>query len=81
MVVSRTSFNGTVQSLRHLRAIEVVLTTRAVLHKTHELKLAAIQLRESLGMQRERFIGKLWKRHPSNATGRPRESLLNHIGA
>ena len=69
------------KSLRHLRTVEVILTARSVLNKTHELKLAAVEFRESLGVQREGFIRKLWKRHPSNAAGRALESLLNHIGS
>ena len=51
MVVTRPGLHRRMQGLGHVRAVEVVLTPRAVLHEAHELQLAAVQLREGLGME------------------------------
>ena len=59
VVVTGSSLHRSVESLGHLRAVEVILTARAVLHKTHELKLGAVEFGKRLGMQAEGFTGQI----------------------
>jgi hypothetical protein len=45
VVVARAGLNSRMQGLSHLRTIEVILSTGAILHKAHEFELGAIQFR------------------------------------
>ena len=51
MVVARPGLHRRMQGLGHVGTVEVVLAAGAVLHKAHELELAAVELREGLGMK------------------------------
>ena len=79
VVVSRASFHGSVQRLRHIWTVQVEFTTRAVLHKTHKFELAAVEFGESLGMQRQGFVGEFGKGHPGHTTGGAGKRHLNHV--
>ena len=59
VVVTGTSLHRSVESLGHLRAVEVVLPASAVLHKAHELELGAVEFGEGLGMQAQGFTGQI----------------------
>ena len=67
------------ERLGHLRAVEVVFTAGAVLHEAHELKLAAVELREGFGMQRQRFIGQLREGHPRHTAGGAGKGGADHV--
>ena len=79
VVVTRALSHRLVQRLRQLGIVAVVLSTTAVLNEAHEFELAAVELRESLGVHRERFVRQLGQRHAGNTTGRSGEGGLHHI--
>ena len=79
MVVTRSGLYRRMQRLRHLGSVEVVFTTGAVLHKSHELELAAIQLWEGLGVERQRLVGQLHQGHAGDTAGRAAEGGVDHI--
>ena len=77
MVVAGALFNSSVQGLCHIRAVEVIFPTSAVLNKTHEFELAAIQLWVSLGMESKGFISQLRQTQTRHAASGSGESQLN----
>ena len=79
VVVTRALGHRLVQCLRKLGIVAVVLSTTAVLNEPHEFELAAVELRERLGMHRERFVRQLSQRHAGNTAGRSGEGGLHHI--
>ncbi|NDH88445.1 MAG: FAD-binding protein, partial [Actinobacteria bacterium] len=80
VVITGAFMDGLVQRLRHLRAVEVVFTASAVLHKAHELELAAVELGEGLGMEQKRFPGQLAHGEARHPAGGPCKGSLHHVG-
>ena len=80
VVVTGTGLDRRMERLGHLGAVEVILATGAVLHETHELELAAVQLGESLGVQRQGFIRQLGQGHARHTTGSTGEGGIDHVG-
>ena len=68
------------EGLGHLRAVEVVLTASAVLHKAHELELGAVELGEGLGVEAEGFTGQLRQAQARHPAGGALEGLLDQVG-
>ena len=81
MVVTGSSLDRGVESLGHLRAVEVVFATGAVLHKAHELELGAVEFGERLGVQAEGFTGQIGDRESSHPAGGASEGQIDQIGA
>ena len=80
MVVARALGHCLMQCLGEFGVVAVVLSTAAVLNKTHELELASIQFGEGLGMHRQGFIGQFSQGHPRDPTGGSAEGDVDHIG-
>ena len=81
MVVARAGLDSRMEGLGHLRAVEVVFTTGAVLHKAHELELGAIELGERLGVEAEGFAGQLAQAQAGHAAGGAFEGQFDQVGA
>ena len=79
VVVTGAGFDSRMQGLGHLRAVEMELATGAVLHKSHELEFAAVQLGEGLGMQGEGLVGELNQGHASHTAGGSGEGDVDDI--
>ena len=80
MVVAGALGQSLVERLGQFRVVAVILRSVAVLNKTHELELAAIQLGERLGMHRQSFVRQFGKGHASHTAGRAAEGGVDHIG-
>ena len=81
VVVTRSGRNGGMQGLGHLGAVEVVLAAGAVLHKAHELELAAVELREGLGVDRQGLAGEIGEAEARHPAGGALEGQRDQVGA
>ena len=69
------------EGLRHLRAVEVVFPTGAVLHKAHELELGAVELGVGLGVEDQGFTGQIRETQAGYPAGGAPKGELNQVGA
>ena len=69
------------QGLGHLRTVEVVFTTGAVLHKTHELELAAVEFGEGLGVKGQGFARQFGQAQARHTAGGAFEGQFDQVGA
>ena len=81
VVVARAGLDGGMEGLGHLRAVEVVFATGAVLHKAHELELGAIEFWESLGVEGQGFTGQIAEAQARHPAGGAAERQGNEVGA
>ena len=80
VVVARSLGKGLVERLGHLRAVEVIFAPCAVLHKAHELQLAAAQFRESLAVESQSLTGQFGEAEARHTAGGATEGCGNQIG-
>ena len=81
MVVARAGLDGGVEGLGHLRAVEMVFAAGAVLHKAHELELAAVELRIGLGVESQGFAGQIAEAQAGHPAGGTAEGQGDQVGA